>query len=93
MVLIAASEEMNVFLTPGALFIGDVWGTAAAILSLITNLTATGLIGYKAWYVGAVCSNRSPGGAILASLVIDDLSGDSRDCSRTWSAGALQQHE
>ncbi|KAI0808344.1 hypothetical protein C8Q74DRAFT_1187806, partial [Fomes fomentarius] len=33
----------------GALFGGDGWGTAAAILSLVTNLVATSLIGLKAW--------------------------------------------
>lgn len=33
----------------GALFGGDGWGTAAEILSLITNLIATSLIELKVW--------------------------------------------
>ncbi len=35
----------------GSLFIGDKRGLAASILSLITNIAATSLIAYKAWYV------------------------------------------
>ena len=34
----------------GQLFSGDRFGAAAAILSLVTNVVATSLTAYKAWY-------------------------------------------
>ena len=42
-----STEVLNV----GSLFGADEWGTAAAILSLSTNLVATSLIAYRAWWV------------------------------------------
>ena len=42
------SQEVE--LTPGSLYTGDSWGVTASVLSLVTNMIATSLIGYKAWY-------------------------------------------
>ncbi|KAI0744345.1 hypothetical protein C8Q80DRAFT_1346053 [Daedaleopsis nitida] len=39
-----------VTLSAGSLYIGDQWGLASSILSLVTNMTATSLIAYKAWH-------------------------------------------
>ena len=33
----------------GSLYTGDEWGLAASILTLLTNVTATSAIDYKAW--------------------------------------------
>ena len=35
--------------SPGFLFAGNPRGYAASVLSLVTNLLATSLIGYRAW--------------------------------------------
>ena len=43
----------NPFIFPGTLFEGLKVGIAACILSLFTNLFATLLVAYKAWYVRA----------------------------------------
>ncbi|KAI0738052.1 hypothetical protein C8Q80DRAFT_293539 [Daedaleopsis nitida] len=43
------SSGADVKLTMGTLFTGDKWGLPPTILSLVTNVTATGLIAYKAW--------------------------------------------
>ncbi len=45
------SNGLNTPLPLGALYTGDKWGLAASIISLLTNVTATGLIAYKAWCV------------------------------------------
>ncbi|KAI0687117.1 hypothetical protein C8T65DRAFT_590628, partial [Cerioporus squamosus] len=36
--------------TYGTMFSGDAWGIAAALSSLLTNIVATTLIAYRAWY-------------------------------------------
>ncbi|KAI0744355.1 hypothetical protein C8Q80DRAFT_1186454 [Daedaleopsis nitida] len=40
----------GVTLTSDSLYSGDKWGLATCILSLVTNVAATSLIGYKAWH-------------------------------------------
>ncbi len=40
--------------TIGSLFGADGWGIAAAMLSLLTNMVATLLIAYRAWWVLAL---------------------------------------
>ena len=34
-----------------SLFVSSVWGIVAGVLSLVSNICATALIAYKAWYV------------------------------------------
>ena len=37
----------------GSFFVGDPWGVAAVILSVLTNMAATILIAYRAWFVSS----------------------------------------
>ena len=52
--IFAPSPTSTEVLNVGSLFGADAWGTAAAILSLLTNLVATSLIGYRAWCVTVI---------------------------------------
>ena len=63
------SETLNI----GSLFGGDPWGIAAAMLSVLTNIAATILIAYRAWYV----SSFDYEGALVGSLTgVDVLVGN-----------------
>ena len=48
---ITLNEHHDDFLAASTLFTGDEWGIPPTVLSLVTNVTATGLIAYKAWCV------------------------------------------
>ncbi|KAI0808383.1 hypothetical protein C8Q74DRAFT_1187428, partial [Fomes fomentarius] len=70
------SNGLNTPLPLGALYTGDKWGLAASIISLLTNVTATGLIAYKAWthrrFIGShlqMGSTRTRAEKVLALLV------------------------
>ena len=53
-------EDESRGLTGGTLYSGDLWGTSAVLCSLVTNIIATGLIAYRAWYVLSSLSIQMP---------------------------------
>lgn len=46
-----ASGNLNSTFPVGTLYQGDGTGMATCVISLVTNIAATALIAYKAWYV------------------------------------------